>query len=403
MAILGGLWAVGLLVLAVQWVADDEGKAEGKRIKPEDPADALRSVLEYVNHTVPVVFSDRGHWTERMWQEIVDHHMLFMMFKRRRQHERLKVVSRTLTQMTFMLFLVAVFFDVSVPSNDSSCETHKTEEDCLRRVSPFDYTQTYCQWENDTTCFYEEQKISFTAMFYLSILTTIITSITTLPIDYMFTTLNAPTASSLKGSKVAAAATTVVNGMRRLSNVGAGIVASLPIRTPSIVETSARYSLKRLSILSAVLNTEESVMGNREIPAEVFQLGDLARQSMSTLKTRASRRIARWEETGRRLKSDLVRRSMSLTANSKILGKNYVRETESVDSSPLHHINNTILLQDVMQQRLLMNDDAKETVIYDAQWGVCKSDNHSGMMNYTINPATASAIANVVKLSLIHI
>ena len=63
MSTLASLWLTGLLALVMHWVVDYRKKAKAKRVQPADPTDAMKSVLVYVNHTVPAVFCDKGHWS----------------------------------------------------------------------------------------------------------------------------------------------------------------------------------------------------------------------------------------------------------------------------------------------------------------------------------------------------
>ena len=259
------------------------------------PQDALHSVRLYVAQVIPAVFNDNEHWSMRLWLEIVEHHVLCLPFKKQRLLDRILAVGRTLTLLTFMLFLVAVFFNISQPQDNGSCIQYTNQKDCLKSTSPFDYSQHYCIWSSDSAdCSYNDQEISFLALFYLSILTTIITSISEIPIDYLFATLKAPTAKSLKGSKVAVAVNHVIDGARRLT-LSPGVPISIPTTTivniphkKSSIVSIATAQLKQLQHMTTIQGTDNIIMSAREIPDEVTELSDRARESLAVLKARSA-------------------------------------------------------------------------------------------------------------------
>ena len=237
-SLLGGIWTTGLLVVVLQQWSSMQQKTSGS-VKPAEHTESMQSVVKYVTLVVPAVFCKGQHWTKQLWQEIVNHHVLFRPFTKASPLELVITGIKTLTEITFMLFLVAVFFDVFKLQGDGSCSSHYSLTNCERRTAPF---VSYCKWAEMSDmsgyhCIRSTKAISYDVLFYLSILTTTITSVMKIPIDYLFAIINAPTASELMVSAVS----TLARGARRLSHVGASVLATIPKRKVLSSRPSSRF------------------------------------------------------------------------------------------------------------------------------------------------------------------
>jgi hypothetical protein len=402
--LLGSVWMAGLSILFVEWALYKWNPVQEKLVKESD---GVQSILAYVDSVIPKVFERGTSSVHRFVMEIAEHHVLFELFTADTPAERWFLVMQALTELTLLFFLTAVFFDISHPGDDGSCATYATEQGCLKRTSPFDYSQTYCTWVgasangSEGQCLYNKQDISTTALFYMAILTTVISSIVSIPIEYQFRTLKAPTATSLEGSKVAAVVGTVMSGARRVSHAGLalfepGRVAPTPSSSPSPKSNTGRSKSFRF------LKSTDDVVANREIPASIAQVGTAARASLAIIGRNASTLTLGAEDASSALRSRSTRIARRSTA--AVGGSLVKRDGESLRLAELTAISADracyddgaeLLMQDILLQRLLMSSTAKETRQYDAQWGVLSDD----AANYTVRPDAAESIEAAVKES----
>jgi hypothetical protein len=402
--LLGSVWMAGLSILFVEWALCKWNPVNEKLVKESD---GVQSILAYVDSVIPKVFERGTSSVHRFVMEIAEHHVLFELFTADTPAERWFLMMQALTELTLLFFLTAVFFDISHPGDDGSCANYAAEQGCLKRTSPFDYSQTYCTWVgasangSEGQCLYNKQDISTTALFYMAILTTVISSIVSIPIEYQFRTLKAPTATSLEGSKVAAVVGTVMTGARRVSHVGLALfeparVAPAPSSSPPPKSNTDRSKSFRF------LRSTEDVVANREIPASIAQVGTAARASLAIIGRNASTLTLGAEDASSALRSRSTRIARRSTA--AVGGSLVKRDGDSLRLAELTAISADracyddgaeLLMQDILLQRLLMSSTAKETRLYDAQWGVLSDD----AANYTVRPDVAESIEAAVKES----
>lgn len=403
--LLASVWGAGLGALAVEGAVCWWFPAKAKAVQGRD---GVESTLVYIDSVIPKVFDKGTSKLYRLAVEVAEHHVLFRLFTSDKPAERRFLMMEALTGLNVLFFLTAVFFDVSQPGDDGSCPYNTTEGTCLERSSPFDYSQKYCAWVVDQGvgaghCVYNDQPMSHTALFYLTVLTTVISSIVAMPIDWLFVTLKAPTALSLEGSKVSAVVDAVVSGARRVSN--AGLAFFEPARVaPAPLPAAAPSS--RWSLLSLTASTSNKVVANREIPESIAEVGAAARESLAVIgrnasalslgadrassvlrsrSTRAARHstVAACDANSMPKKEDgLVLRSAEPTALA-------TAATQDGDGAVL------ALMEDIVNQRLVMNSAAMVTKLYDAQWGL----QAAGPDSYMILPAAADSIRAAVRES----
>jgi hypothetical protein len=406
--LLGSVWVAGLSVLAVEWGANWWNPAKEKNAKQSD---GVRSILAYVDSIIPKVFERGTSSVRRLVTEVAQHHVLFEIVTADTPAERWFLMMQALTELTLLFFLTAAFFDISQPGDDGTCPHYTAKVSCLERVCPFDYSQTYCTWVGanidgaEGECLYNNQDMSTKALFYMTVLTTVISSIVSVPIDYQFATLKAPTALSLEGSKVSAVVDTVVSGARRVSN--AGLVFFEPARvapTPSPAVSPTSESSRGRSFL--FMQAGDGVVANREIPASIAEVSAAARGSMEIVGRNASTLALGAEGASRALRSRstrIARRSTTAASSpSNSLNKRDGAGVRLAEPTVLTTAGTNdaddgavLLMQDIVHQRLLMNSSAKETKIYDEQWGVLSD----GADTFTIHPEPADCIDAAVRES----
>jgi hypothetical protein len=404
--LLGALWVPGVLVVGAEWATPAAAHKQGK--KNVKNTDRLRNTLAYIESVIPRVFDSTAPPWQRLCAELLDHHTITQIFMEQNCKSRRMAIGNILTGLTFALFLTAVFFDVSGPTDDGSCVEHTTVESCLHRGSPFDQNQRYCSWVQARDrapyhCEYADAPMTTRSLFYMTVLTTILSSIASIPIDYLFSTLKAPTAQSLQGSKVSLALAAMAAGTRRISDVGAAairvtrrITRVTPLQSAPAQKSSVFTKLRTLQ--------SERVLANRDIPADLEEASELARESIAELEAQVSALQVQTQSASREMRSRSARLSMAArTRNSaKFDDDSAARPAELVDADETVAAvtEATTLLLDVVQQRLLMNDTAAATNEYDNQWGIkaCAADGDSEAA-YRVDPAAQQCIADAVVFS----
>ena len=359
------LWLPGLLVIIVNQVKlmSSSNSKNSMNSKKSAETSATENILAYVDAVIPKVFCSRTTLAARLTNELFEHHMLLKLFKSMDPKKRRNIMLQTITTFMFMLFLVAVFFDVSNPGDDGTCADFTTEEKCLQRTSPFDYDQTYCTWSSGMvtdSCIYNESTLSNTAMFYLTVFTTIISSIGTIPVNFLFGILAAPTAQNSKSTQVDAAAKVAISQVRRLSQVS--IAPVQPINQQS-----------KSKLVSFGITTEDGaplVTVHRELPDAVNDVAKAARRSIHILKRNNMIREKQIRVISQRMKSRSTRLSFK-PPSMEHPQPTTVYDEEVRTGEPAHIIEKAQpLLTDILLQRMCLKDSAPETKEYEDQWGI---------------------------------
>jgi hypothetical protein len=359
--LLGTLWVPALLFIGFDWFQPAR-KVAADKDKGALP-DAKARVLRYVRSIVPPVYTTDLPPMKRMWDEIAQHHTLFSVFTSKNAYKRREIVCKMLTIMTFMLFLTSVFFDVSNPGDDGTCAGNSNEQDCLSNTSPFDGSRTFCVWSDESqTCSYNSESMSMKALFYVTVLTTVLTSLATVPIDYCFQVLSAPTAAGLKSSKAATLIAAMVSGARRMSNAGSAAARQVAARVPF----GRNGKQNKTSLFGLSLGSGDTIIANRELSAEFRQHAEDARQQLATVAQATLAAALRDEVLRNQRKAKLSR-----IAYDDKSGKSRTVAVGVRDAEPAVGVSAS-LLNDIILQRLQMNDQAEDTVVFDAQWGIQK-------------------------------
>jgi hypothetical protein len=400
--LLGSVWATGLGILVMEWTWY---KWSPEKVKAAKEREGVQSILTYIDSVIPKVFERGTSSVRRLVSEVTQHHVLFQLATADTPAERWFLMMQALTDLTVLFFLTAAFFDISQPGDDGTCPHYTAAGSCLKRVCPFDYSQTYCKWvevgvsASEGQCMYNNQGMSTTALFFLTVLTTVISSIVSIPIEYQFATLKAPTALSLEGSKVSAVVDTVVSGARRVSN--AGLAFFEPARVAPATAPKPPTERGKSFLFKPA---GDGVVANREIPASIAEISAAARGSLAVIGRNASTLALGAEGASRALRSRstrIARRSTAGQGGSALVkpGSAALRLAEpTMFTMAGAHDNDdgaVLLMQDVVHQRLLMNSAAKETQEFDAQWGVL----YDGADTYTVRSEVAECIQTAVKES----
>jgi hypothetical protein len=415
MLMLAALWVPGMLVVAMTFYPASAKKGETKS-EPTSTAAATERALKYVDSVIPKVFGELVPW-KRLLAELGEHHSVLQMLQSKSSKERRLVTGIMLTDLTFLFFLTAVFFDVSVPSDDGSCVRYTSQEDCLQRRSAFDSSRSYCSWgvgsgqtEDADECMYGGQSMTVRAMFYMTVLTTVLSSIFSIPVEYLFNTLSAPTANSLRGTKVSAAVTALVQGARRVTQTRFPTIRTTRIAVRPSVAADPKRRGSALQQLRARIGGDPT-LSCRDISDELDEIGAAARESIQVVQANAEALSLQHESNRQSMQAKSRRASqrfgrasstnMSIRLTKDSDGVRDAEATTPPDETPsgsgsANEDSGTSLLADIVRQRMLMNGHAEETRLFDAQWGLCaldqnQSDGGNGLL-FFVTDAAASCI-----------
>jgi hypothetical protein len=162
-----------------------------------DEATMKLRLSEYVKSVMPSVFNTSSVLLS-IQKELQRHHAYFrLLWYSPTEADRLPVliVSQLLTNLTALMFLLALLYDLQKPVDDGSCKQFNVKDECLKRKSLLDYDQTYCQWmESDLSqsCEFNPIEINFKIQLYCVTLVSIFTSLFMNPIGFLFLILAAP-------------------------------------------------------------------------------------------------------------------------------------------------------------------------------------------------------------------
>lgn len=153
---------------------------------------------------------------EGLCGEVYRKHMYINFFFRlHRSRNPIVDIVKIVTLQSFLLFLLALLYDLNFPSDDGSCSLYTSKSACLQRKLLFDASQSYCRWaafpysdllatDDDEVyfeCLYGESVVSLTAATYTSMILSLATCLAMDPLDYVLSLLAAPTVVSLNQSE----------------------------------------------------------------------------------------------------------------------------------------------------------------------------------------------------------
>ncbi|RYG68343.1 hypothetical protein EON64_05390, partial [archaeon] len=207
-------------------IRDDTNGIENK----PDPSQQYQKELEkaalrsYLSSLFPAVFLSRSFLEGVLRQIYRKHPYINLFFRLHHSPTPILDVVKVLTLQSFLLFMLALLYDLNYPSDDGSCVLHTTRQVCLERKYDLDPSKSYCQWqplvydisdgvqESDgvyvmddmiaSTGFYEcvflDPSFSFTVLMYVSLMISFGTSLVMEPLEYLLELLASPLLSDSK-------------------------------------------------------------------------------------------------------------------------------------------------------------------------------------------------------------
>jgi hypothetical protein len=371
---LGMLWIPAIIFIAFDWLKPKENNTMSGSTRKT--LSAVIKVRQYMQTIIPAVYTSDVPFATSMWKELLKHHILLKLLHLPSAHKRRLVIFRTLTVLTFMLFLTAVFFDVSNPGDDGSCMTYSTKSECLRRTSPFDSNRAFCGWNAaDSTCAYNSESMSMTALFYLTVLTTVLTSIATVPVDYCFDILDAATLHILKGSKVADHVLAEARAARERERASGDTQPRKKSMLARLISSQARSmvqkSKKSIFLLSRKSTLSADLIANRALTEDFERLAEAAREELPAIAAAAKASIIRSDRLRSERRSQVRQSSVGLAvAHNAVQHRRPAVRMEQRGPPLAVPAEAEFSIDDVLLQRECMRDDTEEARVFDSQWGI---------------------------------
>lgn len=180
-------------------------------------------LMEYINSVFPPAFAKRAI-LKIVARELYHHHeYVNLFFKLVERSDPMLDIFKMISMQSYLLFLLALLYDLNYPDDDGSCQLNTTEQDCLQRTSLLDPAQTYCQWSStastspiggvtveDGLCAYAQPTFSFNTALYISTMIAFATCIYLGPLEYGMTLLAAPDSSAAASSLTHASVAPIV-------------------------------------------------------------------------------------------------------------------------------------------------------------------------------------------------
>ena len=177
-----------------------------------------QQLISHINCIMPQVFRLDKSPLQRLQEEVLRHHNLFLLFSPDEVgvKDATKIVSwvRLFTIQNLLMFLMALFFEIQNPSgillyytrynvyenplDDNLCPTYLDKKSCLQRKLVFDSKQSYCQWSSVNpslpapACSYSDPTITAGFIFVSFIVIFLVTELVSFPLDVLIDILSIP-------------------------------------------------------------------------------------------------------------------------------------------------------------------------------------------------------------------
>lgn len=155
-------------------------KSKGNKIKPEKDS----NIKNYLDKNIPSVFDPEKNIFSKLFEELKSKHEYFSSILGNNKNNNLVLIFKITTIQILLLFLLALLYDLQFPDDDGSCD-NKTFNECFKKKSILDNHVTYCKWE-DNSCLYNTPNFTPKVMVYAFILTSLFTSLFSVPIMKLF-------------------------------------------------------------------------------------------------------------------------------------------------------------------------------------------------------------------------
>ncbi|RYH15839.1 hypothetical protein EON65_31040, partial [archaeon] len=170
---------------------------------------------QYIDSLFPAVFMARSSLSGLLHEISHKHPYINLFFRLHKSRTPLLDVMKMTTIQCFLLFMLALLYDINYPNDDGSCVSHMTKQSCLHRKYDLDPSMTYCRWQplvyeiEDTPgvytaddvisneglleCVFVDPSFSFAVLMYVSMMISFGQCIFIEPLEYMLDLLGSPT------------------------------------------------------------------------------------------------------------------------------------------------------------------------------------------------------------------
>ncbi|RYG69249.1 hypothetical protein EON64_03180, partial [archaeon] len=224
LSMFSSLWGLGIIVSLFVWhsfrlkakTIDEVSMSGVKQVASESVSlvrhrssrRLRRALVDYINVLFPAAFVSTS-MLEGIGSEVFRHHMYINFFFRlHKSYSPILDVVKVVTLQGYLLFLLALLYDLNYPSDDGSCIAYATQEECLARKYAFDPSKSYCAWEplnfeqlvddgEFFQCAYADPQFSYTVATYVSLMLSLATCLVMDPLEFIMSLLASPTVDPL--------------------------------------------------------------------------------------------------------------------------------------------------------------------------------------------------------------
>ena len=200
-------WAIGLVILLSAAWRDPASRI--RRIKPSVSTSSAekkeRAFIDaYIYEVIPAIFRGNMSFYDVLLT-VFRRHKYAMVFYT--DCDLVPAVAKIVTLQSFLMYLLAVLYDLQSPSDDGSCPRWQTEAQCLSERSPLDSSQSYCQWNSFLSddegpsravrydCVYREPAATIQEILSILVIVSVTTAIFQFPMEYLLDIVKASTAT----------------------------------------------------------------------------------------------------------------------------------------------------------------------------------------------------------------
>lgn len=291
-------WSIARDKIVPQSVSSEqlENCDNGESGESEAARRAKRNLALYISALFPPAFGARSV-VVNLTEEFLKHHLYFHFLFRlgSTASPRLALVKMTTVQ-SFLLFLLAMLYDLNYPSDDGSCVPLTTKDTCLNRKYVLDSKHSYCQWQQSGGnpwfyCSFAQPSFSFTTGMYISIMISVATCLSMEPLDYIMGLLAAPTATNSTTAR--GVATSAALATKQLNNIEDASYAGG--RAPSSIEVDYVRAVSTRRHIPNVALTIHQTAGQHHYADQfqpLFQRREQRKLSLRTFGATNSRQVS---------------------------------------------------------------------------------------------------------------
>lgn len=334
---------------------NDAGAGQKQSLLSIEAKDARKKLVAYVASVFPAVF-ETPSLTIGIKNEFSKHHLYFnFFFNLLNDRTPLLTIINMMTIQSFMLFMLALLYDLNYPDDDGTCRQYSDEVGCLQRKYILDDSKSYCEWSeagflvNGSTihCRYANPTFSFIVAMYVAMFIAVATCFLVEPLDYIMVLLGSPTAEPTSY---------IGHSNKPVAQTAHDMSDNSPVIPTSSTKSTSSSSSKQLDLPDTAGRYHSSVVLEAYDEAASYA-SEINSTVQPLLLKRESRRLQLKQQLSSRLSIEMQPRNALGLANSMPQAPRTFR----------------LLKQEMLVQRsLLVGDDLDE---FDDAWGIDRNTN----------------------------